>query len=91
MRNTLTVLTVAAGLICALPGVASAQDPSRLLNGLLSGGQNPNQDQAVREAYERGYRAGHADAMRDERGQNDRNRSPRGGYADPDGRGGYSR
>ena len=90
MGKTTTVLIVAAALMAAVPGVAAAQDPSRMLQGLLSG--NQNQDQALRDAYERGYRAGRADQVRDERARPDRDRAPRGGgYADPDGRGGYSR
>ena len=49
----------------ALP-VAAQPDPSQMLQGLLSG--NRGQDQAVRDAYERGYRHGREDERHADRG-----------------------
>ena len=84
MRISMTTLAVVAGLMGGAPSIARAQNPSQLLQGLLSG--NQNQDQAVREAYERGYRQGRADQTRDERAGPERDRRPqqRGQYPDQD-------
>jgi hypothetical protein len=54
---------VALGLaLLAIPASAQAPDIGRMLQGLTTG--NQNQDQALREAYERGYRAGQQDSVR---------------------------
>lgn len=85
MRTTPTLIAMTAALICAAPSLARAQNPSQLLQGLLSG--NQNQDQPVREAYERGYRQGREDQVRDDRNRADRDRRgppPRGQYPDQD-------
>ncbi|HEX2942781.1 MAG TPA: hypothetical protein VHO91_17155 [Rhodopila sp.] len=52
---------VAPGLI-ATPALAQNSSPQQMLQGLLTG--NQNQDRAVRDAYERGYRAGRQDEAR---------------------------
>jgi hypothetical protein len=88
MRTTTTILAVAAGLLCAAPA-ARAQNPSQMLQGLLSG--NQGQDQALRDAYERGYRHGREDQVRDDRARFDRDRPPPRGYRDPDQRDPYGR
>ena len=84
MRITLTVLAGTAALICALPSAANAQNPSQLLQGLLPGNQNG--DQQVREAFERGYRQGREDQGREDRARYDRDRRqpppPPGQYPD---------
>lgn len=83
MRTTSSIIMLATALICAAPEAALAQNPSQLLQGLLSG--NQGQDQAVREAYERGYRQGREDQTRDERGRDrDRRQPPPRGYPDQD-------
>lgn len=86
MRTIPTFIAVTAALICAAPSIARAQNPSQLLQGLLSG--NQNQDQPVREAYERGYRKGREDQVRDDRNRADRDRRgpppQRGQYPDQD-------
>jgi hypothetical protein len=51
----ITVVALAFALL-AVPALAQAPDIGRMLQGLTTG--NQNQDQALREAYERGYRAG---------------------------------
>lgn len=70
--------TIVLGVLgLSLLGVASsAQTPdiSRMLQGLTTG--NQSQDQALREAYERGYRAGQQDAAR----QPDRSNRSRDDY-----------
>ena len=80
MRTTSSIIAVAGALICAAPHAARAQNPSQLLQGLMSG--NQGQDQAVREAFERGYRHGREDQARDDRDR--RPPPPRGPYPDQD-------
>lgn len=88
MRTTPTIIAISAALLCAAPSIARAQNPSQLLQGLLSG--NQNQDQPVRDAYERGYRQGREDQVRDDRNRGDRDRrgqqpqQQRGQYPDQD-------
>lgn len=84
MRTGLLMIAAAATFACAAPPAARAQNPSQLLQGLLSG--NQGQDQAVREAYERGYRQGREDGARDERARDRRPAPPppRGAYPDQD-------
>ena len=59
MRITVVALGFA---LLVVPALAQSPDISRMLQGLTTG--NQNQDQALREAYERGYRAGQQDATR---------------------------
>jgi hypothetical protein len=59
MRKTVVALGFA---LLAVPALAQAPDIGRMLQGLTTG--NQNQDQSLREAYERGYRAGQQDAAR---------------------------
>ena len=59
MRATVVALGLA---LLAVPASAQAPDIGRMLQGLTTG--NQNQDQALREAYERGYRAGQQDFAR---------------------------
>ena len=77
MRNTF-LITTAALLLSVVP--AAAQDPSQLLQGLLSG--NRGQDQAVRDAFERGYRQGRQDQAGEDRARFERRGPPppREGY-----------
>ena len=60
------IMIAALGL--ALAGPASAQTPGvgQLLQGLTSG--NQSQDQAIHEAFERGYQKGRQDEARMSRG-----------------------
>ena len=77
--------STAIGLMLVTPALAQPQTPGwqQTLQGLMSG--NQRQDQAVREAYERGYQRGRQDEARMQaekqghdrygqypRGQNDR-------------------
>jgi hypothetical protein len=71
------ILLTAAGLALATPAMAQGSNPTQMLKGLLSG--NQGQDQAVRDAFERGYQRGRQDQE-----VADRDRGPRGG-----GQGGY--
>ena len=85
MRTTSFIIAVSAALVCAAPHAAHAQNPSQLLQGLLSG--NQGQDQAVRDAFERGYRQGREDQQREDRARVDRDRPrspPPGRYQDQD-------
>ncbi|WP_158742029.1 hypothetical protein [Acidisphaera sp. L21] len=66
------IVLAAAGLALASPAMAQAPNPSQMLKGLLSG--NQGQDQAVRDAFERGYQRGRQDQE-----VADRDRNPRGG------------
>ena len=66
MRFKLAAVCIAS-LACAVPAMAQAPNPSQLLQGLLSG--NQGQDQAVRDAFERGYRRGREDQQRADRDQ----------------------
>jgi hypothetical protein len=75
MRITVVALGFA---LLAVPALAQAPDISRMLQGLTTG--NQNQDQALREAYERGYRAGQQDSAR----QSDRSNRSRDDYRSSD-------
>jgi len=60
----------------ANPAVAQAPNVQQLLQGLTTG--NQNQDQALRDAFERGYQRGRQDEagqQRSNRGTNDRSSS----------------
>ncbi len=50
------------GFSLATPAMAQAPNIQQLLGGLLTG--NQNQDQALRDAFERGYQRGRADEAR---------------------------
>ena len=50
------------GLSLAAPAAAQVPNAQQLLGGLLTG--NQNQDQAVRDAFERGYQRGRQDEAR---------------------------
>lgn len=52
---------LAPGLLTT-PALAQTSSPQQMLQGLLTG--NQSQDRAVRDAYERGYRAGQQDEAR---------------------------
>jgi hypothetical protein len=71
MRTTVVVLGVA---LLAVPASAQAQDIGHMLQGLTTG--NQSQDQALHDAFERGYRAGQQDSAR----QADRNNRSRDDY-----------
>lgn len=69
--KVLVTAALAAGLMATpllatpllvTPALAQSSSPQQLLQGLLTG--NQNQDQAVRDAFERGYRAGRQDEAR---------------------------
>ncbi len=68
-------IIVATGFALAFAGPAAAQGPNvqQLLQGLTTG--NQGQDQALRDAFERGYQRGRQDEARQQtpgRGGNDR-------------------
>lgn len=72
MRISIPLLAVSAGLLSLSPLAARAQIPQGLLQQLLPGNQAQNPgaaEQAVREAYERGYRQGRQDGERAEAGR----------------------
>ena len=95
MRSMMIAAAAAVSVVLlasTAPVLAQAPDPSQMLQGLLSG--NRGQDQAVRDAFERGYRRGREDQ---ERADRDRG-PPRGhypddnrGYPPPPGQGPYGR
>ena len=60
MRNA--AVAVLFGLVVATPVAAQVPDVGRLLQGLTNG--NQNQDQALRDAFERGYQRGRQDEAR---------------------------
>jgi hypothetical protein len=68
------------GLSLASPAAAQVPNVQQLLGGLLTG--NQSQDQAVRDAFERGYQRGREDEARRQqaagRGRRDRGDSDRG-------------
>ena len=68
MRTSIAALLV--GSVLALPVAAKAQNFQQLLGGLLTG--NQQQDQALRDAWRRGYDQGRADQARNNRGTADR-------------------
>lgn len=61
------LLATCVGLTFASPAVTSAQaqDMKQILGGLLTG--NQDRDNAVQQAYERGYQRGRADEARQSR------------------------
>jgi hypothetical protein len=77
------LLATFVGLAFATPGMTSAQaqDMKQVLGGLLTG--NQDRDNAVQQAYERGYQRGRADEARQSR----RGPGDSGYYQE---RGGYS-
>ncbi len=81
MPNLLKSAALAATLAMAHPAVVQAQNVQQLLQGLTTG--NQNQDQALRDAFERGYQKGRQDeaqlARRSGRSEGDRNSDDRGG------------
>jgi hypothetical protein len=76
------LLATAVGLTIATPAVTSAQTPDmrQTLGNLLTG--NQERDNAVQQAYERGYQRGRSDEAR----QSQRAPGNSGDYRD---RGGY--
>ena len=68
MRTSIVALLV--GSVLALPVAAKAQNFQQLLGGLLTG--NQQQDQSLRDAWQRGYQAGRRDQARDDHGTADR-------------------
>lgn len=84
MRTTITATLL--GLLLATPVAAQTPNIQQLLGGLLTG--NQGQDQALRQAYERGYRHGWDDQARQDRAdrvRGDRNYEDRRGYRDENG------
>ena len=57
-----SVLSAALGLALAVPAAAQAPNVQQLLQGLTSG--NQRQDQALHDAFERGYERGRQDEAR---------------------------
>ncbi len=80
MRTTVTATLL--GLLLATPVAAQAQNIQQLLGGLLTG--NQGQDQALREAYQRGYQHGRDDQARQDR-HDSRRYEERGDYRDQPG------
>jgi hypothetical protein len=60
-----TVLATLVGLAFASPVMAQAPNVQQLLQGLTTG--NQGQDQALRDAFERGYQRGRQDEARQQR------------------------
>lgn len=87
------IIATLLGLSLAAPAAAQVPNAQQLLGGLLTG--NQNQDQAVRDAFERGYQRGRQDEARQraDRGPARRGDQRDNGYdrgADPSyGRQGY--
>jgi hypothetical protein len=65
MQRTVAALGLALLAVPALAQPKQAPSAGQMLQGLLTG--NQGQDQALREAYERGYRAGRQDEARNQR------------------------
>lgn len=63
MRTTITATLL--GLLLVTPVAAQTPNMQQLLGGLLTG--NQGQDQALQQAYERGYRHGRDDQARQDR------------------------
>ena len=83
MQNA--VAAALLGLILATPAAAQVPDVKQLLQGLTTG--NQNQDQALRDAFERGYQRGRQDEARLQRSGRsgvDADRSDRRGAGDRD-------
>lgn len=82
MRRAMMSLAVAVPLAAGGVSAAYAQDVQHMLQGLFTG--NRDQDQALRQAYERGYRQGRQDEARSDRRGHDRSRDEgrRGDYND---------
>jgi hypothetical protein len=59
------VMATALGLALAGPALAQAPNVQQMLQGLTTG--NQGQDQALRDAFERGYRQGRQDEARQQR------------------------
>lgn len=59
MRNSFLMTATALALVGATPTIARAQGVQQLLQGLTTG--NQSQDQALRDAFERGYQKGRQD------------------------------
>ncbi len=68
MRTTLGALLLGSTVV--IPVAAHAQNFQQLLGGLLTG--NQQQDQALRDAWRRGYDQGRTDQARSDRRQADR-------------------
>ena len=56
------IAATALGLLISSPLAAQTPDISKMLQGLTTG--NQNQDQALRDAFERGYQRGRQDEAR---------------------------
>jgi hypothetical protein len=83
---TLVGLTLASAAV-AQTSSQQAPDWKQTLGGLLNG--NQDRDDAVRQAYERGYQRGRNDEARQmQRSRDQRDDDGRGGYRE---RGGYGR
>ncbi len=85
MQRTFVVTLL--GLALAGPAAAQVPNVQQLLQGLTTG--NQNQDQALRDAFERGYQRGRQDEARQQRpGQSGGDSSNRRGVDERD-NGGY--
>jgi hypothetical protein len=58
----LPVLSAVFGLLLIVPAAAQSPNVQQLLQGLMTG--NQGQDQALRDAFERGYQRGRQDEAR---------------------------
>jgi hypothetical protein len=65
-----TILATLFALALAGPATAQAPNVQQLLQGLTTG--NQGQDQALRDAFERGYQRGRQDEARQHRSGSDR-------------------
>jgi len=64
------VLAVLLGIAAATPAAAQIPNIGQLLQGLTTG--NRDQDQGLRDAFERGYQRGRQDEARNMRAETDR-------------------
>jgi len=81
-RMRLTVALIMFGLAFAVPATAQVPNIQQLLQGLTTG--NQGQDQALRDAFERGYQRGRQDEARLQQNGNRRGKDRRddGNYRD---------
>jgi len=87
MQKTFTAAVLGLGLIVATPIAAQTPNVGQMLQGLMTG--NQGQDQALRDAFERGYQRGRQDEARQQRPDPDRGRRNGDDRRSDDDRGGY--
>lgn len=76
------IRTALIGIAIASPAAAQTPNVQQLLQGLMTG--NQSQDQALRDAFERGYQRGRQDEARLQRDHGDRAYRRRGDERESD-------